>query len=173
MLLFGLVLLLNILPVTGQQNLLPRNHAGIMAGIEWNTISGLAGLTYEHSVFSQDKIQAGLKVLYILPYEPGNFKLLGNECCDEIQSTSVWATGYYFTAAAGKPKRFYLESAIGAGVKKYMLDGITYKSLYPGFEAGFGVFFPVSKKVYLKWHNAVIFLHNNGGSTATQLAIVF
>ena len=149
----------------------PRNHVGVFAGIEWNTISGLKGLTYERTLLNENRLSVGIKGVYAFSYEIGNMKILGGSYDGAASFAAVLPSILFDTKEdKGSRRGFYLQTALGA-VRRTYYDGQLVK-FRPGFEAGLGWHFPIGKQVNLQWSNSVLFA-GAGGITQTRLAIGF
>ena len=154
-------------------NDIPRNNAGVFAGIEWNSVSGLWGLQYERSLIQQDKLSIGAKALYVFRYELGNMKILGGGCCEYNQSVTLLANAACYTSPTGRPNRFYLQAGLGAGLNTYAYESLRRQSVFPAFEAGLGFKFPLNDRLNIQWHNSLLFLHKGGATTNTGVSLGF
>jgi hypothetical protein len=159
----------------GQElNAAPKNFVGTFAGIEWNTISGLVGVSYERAVYVVSKAQFGLKGTYIFKYEYGNMQLLNGSCCENTSGGIVLATGTLYTSKENKYKGFFLHGGLGGSMLQHELEGIVKETkVRAALEGGFGLQFKLGTTMAIRWTNSVLFHGNKGGITLTQLSLAF
>jgi hypothetical protein len=153
---------------------LPRNYPGLLAGIEWNTISGMTGVEYERIIIARKSLSAGIKAAYMFPYETGNMQLLASACCDVSTIATALITADLFTSENTAPSGFFFHAAIGIGGKKYEFD--TQDKLIrvrPAVEAGAGWLFPLARRFAIKWTNTITFPSKEAGITFTRIAFGF
>jgi hypothetical protein len=153
---------------------MPANYVGALAGMEWNTISGMTGMEYERIIISRKNLSAGLKVSYLFPYETGNMKLFGT-CCGDISSVvTALITADFFTSEESSQAGFFFHVALGVGGKKYEWD--TERAILqvrPALEAGGGWLFPLGRQFAIKWTSTITFPSKEGGITFTRIAFGF
>jgi hypothetical protein len=152
----------------------PANYPGVLAGIEWNTISRMTGVEYERIIITRNNLTAGIKASYMFPYEKGNMKLFGT-CCGDIASVATaLVTADLFTSERSFHSGFFLHAALGAGRKQYEWEAQRKViQVRPAFEAGVGWLFPVGRRLAIKWTNTLTFPSRDGGITFTRLAFGF
>ena len=151
-----------------------KNFPGVLAGIEWNTISGMKGVEYERIVMTIEVVTIGLKGSYSFWYRQGNMSIFGTACCERASIATGLGTVDIFTGSKAIPTGFFLHAAFGLGIKSYRLEpgGIVLKG-YPAVEAGLGWLFPLGNGAAIKWTNTITFPSKDGGITITRLAFGF
>ena len=157
-----------------QQEKIPLNYPGAMAGIEWNTISGVTGVEYERILIVRDNITFGVKGTYIFKYKTGNMQLLSAPCCDISSIASGLATANIFTSRNRYPSGFFFQAGAGLGSKtREWEQGYKETRVRPAVEAGIGWLFPLGHGLAIKWTNTVTFPSKQAGITITRLAFGF
>ena len=153
---------------------MPANYAGVLAGIEWNTISGLTGVEFERIVISRNQMTIGIKGAYTFRYATGNMQLLNRPCCTIASIGTGLATVDLFTAQDDYPSGFFLHAGAGVGMKTYSSE-YTRDQIHvrPAVEFGGGWLFPLGHHMALKWTNTVTFPSRDAGITITRLALGF
>lgn len=150
---------------------IPKNYGGLLAGIEWNTISGFTGIEYERIVFAARHITVGVKGSYGFRYRTGNMQLLNRPCCSVANINTGFVTADYFTKAH-YPSGFFIHAGLGAGTKTYRTkQSPDHRHIRPAFEVGVGWLFYLGKGVGLKWTNTITFPSRDAGITITRLAL--
>jgi hypothetical protein len=153
---------------------IPANFPGFVAGIEWNTISGVSGLEYERSLYFKKNIVIGVRGTYIFKYRTGNMQLLNRPCCEISGITTLMGTANIFTSTDRLPTGFFFLGGAGLGLKiREFEQGIKESRVTPAVEAGIGWLFPLGSGLGLKWSNTVTFPSKQGGITFTRLALGF
>ena len=169
-----IILICNVMmPATAQSlESAPKNFAGFLAGIEWNTISGVTGVEYERMLLAKEKLTMGIKGSYYFRYKQGNMQIFNSPCCEMSTITTVFATADYFTSRRAYPSGFFFHAGAGAGLKTYRWQPEMHRnSIRPAFEAGIGWLFLLGDGLALKWTNTVTFPSADGGITITRLAL--
>ena len=153
---------------------MPSNYAGVLAGIEWNTLSGLTGVEYERILVAGNDINIGVKGTYTFPYKTGNMQLLNRPCCTVARIGTVLATVDFFTTQNNYPSGFFFHAGGGVGMKTYSSEySRDLIQVRPAFEAGGGWLFPLGRGLALKWTNTITFPSRDAGITITRIALGF
>ena len=148
----------------------PKNFAEAFAGVEWNTLSGLTGLSYERLLLEKGYWTAGAKFNHSFQYSVGNASLLSDSDGGTAFFNSVTGTVHKFFKQ--NQKGVFLSGALGAGLKHQKYYASEWSMFYVASEFGFGLQFPLGKKLALRWTNSLQF-EGQGGITATKLSIAF
>ena len=156
----------------------PKNFPGLLAAVEWNTISGTWGLEYERLFHTKGQLTIGAKATYIAEYNYGNLEILsGTNCCESATHGLLMGTGSYFTGAKKNFSGFFVHTALGAGftMLKYHSQAINSdRTIFrPTFEIGPGVQIRVGETVVLRWKGTVSFGPYEGSLTSTTLSLGF
>jgi hypothetical protein len=153
---------------------MPANYAGVLAGIEWNTISGLTGVEYERILFGRENVTIGIKGTYTFSYRTGNMQLLNRPCCTVASIGTGLATVDYFTSQNDYPSGFFFHAGAGVGMKTYSSEhSRDLIQVRPAVEFGGGWLFPLGRRMALKWTNTVTFPSRDAGITITRVALGF
>lgn len=148
----------------------PKNFAETFAGIEWNTLSGLTGVSYERILMEKGYWTAGAKFNHSFQYSVGNAALLSDGDGETAFFNSVTGTVHKFFKTG--QRGVFLSSALGAGLKHHRYYASEWSLFYVASEFGFGLQFPIGKKMAIRWSNSLQF-EGQGGITATKLSIAF
>ena len=151
-----------------------KNFPGVLAGIEWNTISGMKGVEYERIVLTRATVTMGVKGSYLFRYKQGNMSIFGTSCCERASIATALGTVDIFTGSNNLPAGFFLHAAFGMGMKSYLWepDG-RMVNFYPAVDAGLGWMFSLGSGTSIKWTNTITFPSKDGGITITRLAFGF
>lgn len=153
------------------QDYSPKNFPEAFAGIEWNTTSGLTGISFERYVFQKNNWVIGIKASHAFTYQLGNMSILFSSSDNETASfNAVMGTVHKFFS--GNNHGFFLCSDLGGGSRKNTNYEVKYSTGFIAFEAGFGWQFRISNKINTRWTNALSFA-GAGGITTTQLSVGF
>jgi hypothetical protein len=148
----------------------PKNFVEAFAGVEWNTLSGLTGVSYERLLLEKGYWTAGAKFNRSFQYSIGNASLLS----DGDGGTAFFnsATGTVHKFFKPNQKGVFLSCALGAGLKHQRYYASEWSMFYVASEFGFGLQFLLRKKMALRWTTSLQF-EGQGGITATKLSIAF
>ena len=94
----GLILSFAFVTVRAQDHWIPKNSVGAFAGVEWNTLSGLTGVSYERSLLKRDKLTFGLDATYIFRYENGTMEILSDSFDGHTTIATLMTTVHVFTS---------------------------------------------------------------------------
>jgi hypothetical protein len=154
----------------GQVNNSPKNFPEVFAGIEWNSLSGLRGISYEGYIFQTEKWVIGAKASHAFTYKLGNASLFGTNGKETASFNSIASTAHKFFQPDNRG--IFLCSELGMGSRKNKSYDVEYSTLFTAFEAGFGVQFRAGNKFAIRWTNTLTFA-GNAGITMTKLSIGF
>jgi hypothetical protein len=151
----------------------PKNFPGIFAGVEWNTISGLAGVSYERTVWAKERLTIGIKGIHAFKHENGNLKMFIALGDGTSSFSALLPTVHYYTSHTSENNRgFFLHSGLGVARRIFKDQSVTYGSTKPSFEAGVGWQFHLGSRTTLVWSNTLLFA-GAGGITLTKVALGF
>jgi hypothetical protein len=159
-----------------QQNSGAKNFIGSYAGIDWTSISGFRGYSYEHLVHSRAAMEIGIRGSYTSPYSYGNFQLLNSTYSPPVTEIKLGVHGYSFPGKAKINTGFFITAGAGIESSAWKEDKKKFNNLSPTGELGFGWKWPISKKMVLRWSNTLGFATRRpfaGGDMATTSAIAF
>lgn len=167
---FLTVILFSLSSKAQQNHSSPKNFAETFAGVEWNTLSGLTGISYERTLLEKGYWTVGGKFNHSFQYSVGNASLFSDGDGGTAFFNSVTGTVHKFF----KPgqRGIFLSSALGAGLKHHRYYASEWSLFYVASEFGFGLQFPIGKKMAIRWSNSLQF-EGQGGVTATKLSIAF
>lgn len=148
----------------------PKNFPEAFAGIEWNSLSGLTGVSYERYIFKQEKWVLGAKASHAFTYKLGNASLFGTNGEETASFNSVAATAHKFFLPDNRG--IFLCSELGTGFRKNRSYEVDYSTLFTAFEAGFGFQFRAGNQLAIRWTNTLTFA-GRGGITMTKLSVGF
>ena len=148
----------------------PKNFPEAFAGVEWNSLSGLTGISYERYIFQQQKWVIGAKASHAFTYKLGNASLFGTNGKQTASFNSVTATAHKFFRPDNRG--IFLCSELGIGSRKNTYYEVEYTTLFTAFEAGVGFQFRAGNKLAVRWTNTLTFA-GNAGITMTKLSIGF
>ena len=156
----------------------PKNFPGLLAGIEWNSISGTWGLEYERTVFTKTQLTVGVKASYIAQYEYDNMEILSSSsCCETASHMMLVGSGSYYTGARKNLSGFFLHSGLGIAFGRLRYKSQSYNNeqniLRPAFEIGPGLQFKLGDVNALKWKATAAFGSFKGAFTSTTLSFGF
>ena len=157
--------------VFSQDARLLKNFPGLFFGVEWNTLSGLSGVDFERTVYQKQKMLIGLKAVHVFKYKLSNLQLLNSSYEGTATFSHLMGTAQLFTGK-NNYKGLLVHSGLGAGIRKREQYDVSQSRTYPAFEFGFGLQFPVSKTVSLKWTNSLTFA-GEGGITLSKISLAF
>lgn len=153
------------------QDYSPKNFPEAFAGIEWNTTSGLTGISFERYVFQKNNWVIGVKASHAFTYQLGNMSIMFSSSDNETVSfTAVTGTVHKFFS--GSNRGFFLCSELGGGSRKNKYYEVKYSTGFVAFEAGLGWQFHISNAINIRWTNTLSFA-GAGGITMTKLSIGF
>lgn len=156
-----------------QNRAVPKNFPGLFAGVEWNTLSGLTGVSYERSLIKKDSWTLGIKAQYVFTYENGNMQIIFDSFDGQSSLASVMSTAQFFTSKRKENyEGFFLQFGVGAGSRKYEHSDVKRTYTVPCTEFGLGWQFYLGKKTTLVWHNSILFA-GEGGITVTKISFGF
>ena len=168
-------MILSFVSVRGvaQEHWIPKNSVGAFAGIEWNTLSGLTGVSYERSLLKRDKLTFGLKATYVFSYEMGTLEFMSDSYDGYASIGSLMTTLHVFTSNRNHDNEgfFFLFSA-GGGSRSYKNEDYKNSMLVFCGELGLGWQFYLGKKTTLKLNTSMKFL-GAGGITLMKLSFGF
>jgi hypothetical protein len=166
------VLLIILISATAksQGNNSPKNFPEAFAGIEWNSLSGLTGISYERYIFQTEKWVIGAKASHAFTYKLGNASLFGTNGKETASFSSIASTAHKFFRPDNRG--IFLCSELGIGSRKNKSYEVEYSTLFTAFEAGFGMQFLVGDKATIRWTNTLTFA-GKAGITMTKLSIGF
>jgi hypothetical protein len=167
---FVLLFILISLKSQSQVNNSPKSFPEVFAGIEWNSLSGLTGISYERYIFQQEKWVIGAKVSHAFTYKLGNASLFGTNGQETASFNSLTATAHKFFHPDNRG--IFLCSELGIGQRKNTSYEVKYSTLFTAFEAGFGFQFRVGDKTAIRWTNTLTFA-GKAGITMTKLSVGF
>lgn len=154
-----------------------KNFPGLLAGIEWNTISGSGGIEYERFLYTKNKVAIGARAAYVFPYKYGNMQILGAPCCGSASQILLSGTGSYYTGKKRDFTGFFLHSALGAGLLHVEDKNQAYSneriSLRPLFEIGPGLQFNLGNSIVIRGRASAAFGPFEGSFTYTAVSIGF
>jgi len=148
----------------------PKNFPEAFAGIEWNSLSGLTGISYERYISQKEKWVVGAKVSHAFTYKLGNASFFGTNGKETASFTSVAATVHKFFLPDNRG--IFLCSELGIGSRKNRSYEAEYSLLFTAFEAGFGFQFHACNRLAIRWTNSLTFA-GRGGITMTKLSVGF
>jgi hypothetical protein len=159
--------------LSAQDNWIPKNSVGAFAGIEWNTLSGLTGVSYERSLLKRDKLTLGLDATYIFTYENGTIEILSDSYDGHTTIASLMSTVHFFTSNTNQNNEgFYLLFGAGAASRTYKNDGYTNSRILFCSEFGLGWQFYIGKKATFNLNTSMKFA-GAGGITLMKLSFGF
>lgn len=158
------------LQTDAQENPGPKNFPEIFAGIEWNSISGLTGVSYERSVFQKNKWVFGLKATHIFQYERANLEWLHSGYDGTVSISYGTATAHKFFN--NQNRGLFLLAEIGTGRRIFRYEALHHESLIMAGEGGIGWQFLLNNRFAVRWTNSLAF-GGNGGITMTKLSVGF
>ena len=164
------VILLTRLNTFAQGDNQPKNFPEIFAGIEWNSSSGLTGLSYERYIVQKNKWVFGAKATHGFAYHLENLSLFGSASEESVSFNSVTATAHKFFLRADRG--FFLCSEVGLGLREHKYFETARTSFYTAFEAGLGWHFQIGDKIAIRWTNTLTFA-GKGGITMTKFSAGF
>ena len=170
---FPLVFILLVsLKAKSQDNGFPKNFPEVFAGVEWNSISGLTGISYERYLFHHNKWAFGLKGTHAFEYELGNMELdlFSSSSDGKASFTSLSGTAHKFFSR--KNGGFFVCSELGLGIRNNKYYEYNTSKMFAAFEGGLGWQFRVGDRLAIRWTNTLTFA-GNGGITMTKLAVGF
>ena len=164
--------------VTGQELTDPKNFAGLLGGVEWNTTSGTWGFEFERTVFTHEKFTLAARANYISAYKYGNLQIIGSSgCCETASQVVVMPTVSFFTSKRQSSTGFFLHAGLGAGWRRwrYSSQGVEVKrhTLHPAFDLGPGILFKLNKRLSLRARGAILFGPFEGAFTHLVTSIGF
>jgi hypothetical protein len=168
------ILLLAGHTVYSQQNSDAKNFIGSYAGIDWASISGFKGYSYERLVHGRASVEIGIRGSYTAPYSYGNFQLLNGTFSPPVTEIKLGVHGYSFPGKAKINTGFFITAGAGIESSAWRENKKKYNSLSPTGELGFGWKWPISKKMVFRWTNTLGFATRRpfaGGDMATTSAI--
>lgn len=137
--------------VLAQDHWIPKNSVGAFAGIEWNTVSGLTGVTYERSLLKRDKITLGLVATYIFNYENGGMEIFSDSYDGQTTIATLMTTAHVFTSNSNQNNEgFFLLFGAGGGSRKHTENGFSTSRLLFCSEIGIGWQFYLGRKITFK-----------------------
>jgi hypothetical protein len=163
-----LILLISLKAKT--QNYSSKNFPEAFAGVEWNTISGLTGISFERYIFQKHNWVIGAKASHAFTYKLGNMSLFGASGRETASFNSITGTIHKFFSLDNHG--FFLCSELGAGSRKNRYYEVQYSTGFMAFEAGLGWQFDICNKIKFRWTNTLSFA-GRGGITMTKLSIGF
>jgi hypothetical protein len=158
---------------SAQDKWIPKNSVGAFAGIEWNTLSTLTGVSYERSLLKRDRLTFGLKATYIFNYEHGTMEILSDTYDGFTTIATLMTTLQYFPSKSSDDNEgFFLLFAAGGGSRRYMYED--YKNTWPVFaaELGLGWQFYLGKKTNFGLSTSMKFA-GAGGITLMKISFGF
>lgn len=154
----------------------PQNYAGILGGVEWNTISAGWGLEYERVFQSNNKFLLGARATHIFKYKYGNIQLFGGgQYSTTVSHNQVAATGYYFTTKENSYKGFFITSGLGVSLSHIKntssqeVPNVT--SFSAAFDLGIGLQFYLSNRTAIRWTNILSYGPFSGAFTNSKILI--
>ena len=163
----------NVTSIAQDQKSIPKNFAGVFAGIEWNTASGLIGLSYERSVLIKDKLTVGLKGLHVFNYNYGNIAIFMYSYEGRSSITAILPTIHYSTSKTKTGNDgFFIQFGLGTGVRRNEYREIKYTDAFLCMENAFGWQSRISNKITLTWTNSILFA-GHGAITSTGFSLGF
>jgi hypothetical protein len=168
------LILLTAQTAYSQQNLTAKNFIGFNIGIDWTSISGFMGYSYERLVYGRAAMEIGIRGSYTAPYSYGNFQLLNSSFSPPITEIKLGVHGYLFPDKAKINTGFFFTAGAGIESSTWKENRKKYSSLSPTGELGFGWKLTIGKKTELRWTNALGFATRRpfaGGDMATTSAI--
>jgi hypothetical protein len=153
-----------------QANNSPENFPEVFAGIEWNSLSGLTGISYERYIFQQGNWVIGGKISHAFTYKLGNASLFGTTGREKASFSSITATARKFFRSDNRG--VFLCSELGIGQRKNTSYDVEYSTSFTAFEAGFGFQFRVGDRTAIRWTNTLTFA-GKAGITMTKLSVGF
>jgi hypothetical protein len=148
----------------------PKNFAETFAGIEWNTLSGLTGVSYERLLWEKEYWTVGGKFNHSFQYSVGNAGLFSDGDGETAFFNSLTGTVHKFFKEG--QKGIFISAALGPGIKHHRYYASEWSIFYVASEFGFGLQFRIGKRMALRWSNSLQF-EGQGGITATKLSIAF
>ncbi|MGZ5190526.1 MAG: hypothetical protein ACXWCZ_05865 [Flavisolibacter sp.] len=170
-----MVLLFSSLPIIGraQDHWIPKNSVGAFAGLEWNTLSCVTGVSYERSLLKRDKLTLGLKATYVFNYENGTMEMFSDSFDGYTTIGSLMTTLHLFTSDRNQINEgFFLLFSAGGGSRNYKDEDYSNSSLVYCGELGLGWQFYLGKKTTFKLNTSMKFL-GAGGITMMKLSFGF
>ncbi len=165
-----LITFLAYLQVGAQERKAPKNFPEVFAGVEWNSISGLTGVSYERYIAQKDKWIFGARVSHAFTYNLGNLTLTGSASEETATFNSVTGTAHKFFSSNNGG--FFLCTELGLGLRKRKYYEVELSNFFTAFEAGFGWQFHIGNKIAVRWTNTATFA-GKGGITMTKLSLGF
>lgn len=166
----ALLIILITAKAKSQENSSPKNFPEAFAGIEWNSLSGLTGISYERYIFQKEKWVVGVKASHAFTYKLGNASLFGTNGHESASFNSVSATVHKFFRTDSQG--IFLCAELGLGRRENTFYEVKYATMFTAFEAGFGFQFRAGNKLAVRWTNTLTFA-GNAGITMTKLSVGF
>jgi hypothetical protein len=154
----------------GQHKATAQNFPEVFAGVEWNTASGMTGISYERYLHEKNEWILGVRITHAFDYSLANMALFSYGDGGHASFNSTTATVHKFFVP--NQKGFFLCSELGWGLRKYQYYAVEYSTWFVASEFGFGCQFAVGRKLAIRWSNTITFA-GKGGITATKLSIGF
>jgi hypothetical protein len=152
---------------------IPQNFTGFFAGVEWNTVSGLIGASYERTVLIKDKLTIGIKGLYVFSYGYGNAAILWDDNDGRASLGAIIPTLHYSTSKAKTGNDgFFVQFGLGTALRRTTDGEVKYTNAVLCMEPEFGWQCRIAKKLTLTWTNSILFA-GHGGITMTGLSVGF
>lgn len=156
----------------------PKNFPGLLAGVEWNSISGAWGGEYERWLFTRRRLTLGVKGSYVARYEYGNMEILsGSTCCETASHFGVLGSVSYYTGANKYLSGFFVHAGLGAALGRLRYESQSYnneRSIFrPAFEIGPGWQFKLGAANALRCKATAAFGSFKGAFTSTTVAFGF
>ena len=156
-----------------QDHWIPKNSVGVFAGAEWNTLSGLTGVSYERSLVKRDKLTFGLKGTYVFTYENGSMEFFSDSFDGHTTIGSLMSTLHFFTSNSNQDNEgFFLLFSAGGGSRNYKNEDFKNSKLVFCSEFGLGWQFYLGKKTTFKLNTSMKFF-GAGGITLMKLSFGF
>lgn len=162
----------------GQTNWPPKNFLGLLAGIEWNSLSGTWGMEYERVIFHRSQLAIGVKGNYFAPYKVGNMEILsGSSCCETAFHVLALGSASYYTGASRNLSGFFFHTGLGGAFGRRRYRSPSYhadRNLFrPAFEIGPGWLFKISESSALRCKATASFGSFTGAFTSTSVSFGF
>lgn len=167
---YVLSLFLASLQVCAQESNAPKNFPEVFAGVEWNSISGLTGVSYERYIVQKGRWVFGARVSHAFTYNLGNLSLTGSASEETASFNSVTGTAHKFFSE--NDGGFFLCTELGLGLRKRKYYEVELTNFFTAFEAGLGWQFRIGNKIAVRWTNAATFA-GKGAITMTKLSVGF
>lgn len=169
---FILLLIFTGFSAKSQENNSPKNFPELFAGVEWNSISGLTGVSFERYLLQKNKWTIGIKGTHAFEYELGNLELSLFSSSYDGKASFSSVTGTVHKFFSKENRGFFLCSELGVGLRKREYYEYESSDIVPAFEGGLGWQFRVGDKIAIRWTNTLTFA-GMGGITMTKLSAGF